>query len=139
MPEEPPVVDMMFRSIGVGVSDPQKSTDFYIKVCGIQHVTTYNLPYMDKNILSIVGPDGTPRGPRLVLMHWADGSPRSYDSNPVKLVMQVSDAQASCDRVRAEAYEVVNEPRKSLVSDNRVGFTKGPDGYLTEILQVVAP
>ncbi|MDA1240955.1 MAG: VOC family protein [Chloroflexi bacterium] len=138
MPEETPAVEVMFRSIGIGVSDLQKSTDFYIKVCGMQHVTTYNLPYMDENILSIVGPDGTPRGPRLVLMHWTDGSPRNYDSNPAKLVMQVSDAQAFCDRVRAEGYEGVNEPRKSLVSNNRVGFAKDPDGYLIEILQVVA-
>lgn len=127
-------IDVAFRSVGIGVSDLARSVDFYTQVCGMQRVTRYDLPYMDEEILAVIGPDGTPRGPRLVLMHWTDGSPRNYLDNPVKLVMQVSDAQGFCDRVRALGYEVVDEPRKSLVSNNRVGFAKDPDGYLIEVL-----
>lgn len=128
------VDDIIFRSVGIGVSDLAKSTDFYTRVCGMKHVQTLKLDYMDENILSYPA-ENFARGSRLVLMHWTDGSARDYKNLPIKVVLQVKDAKAVVDRIRAEGLEVMREPTKSKVSGNTVAFAKDPDGYMIELLQ----
>jgi lactoylglutathione lyase len=130
------VDDIIFRSIGIGVSDLERSVDFYTRVCGMKQVQTITLDYMDEVILAY-SPDGSiAKGSRLVLMHWTDGSKRNYKDNPIKLVLGVPDAKAVTERIRAEGLEIVREPVQSKVSPNIVGFAKDPDGYLIELLQV---
>lgn len=130
------VDDIIFRSIGIGVSDLKRSVDFYTRVCGMKQVQTITLDYMDEVILAY-SPDGSiAKGSRLVLMHWTDGSKRNYKDNPIKLVLGVPDAKAVTERIRAEGLEIVREPVQSKVSPNIVGFAKDPDGYLIELLQV---
>jgi lactoylglutathione lyase len=130
------VDDIIFRSVGIGVSDLERSVDFYTRVCGMKQVQTIKLDYMDEVIVAY-SPDGSiAKGSRLVLMHWTDGSRRNYKDNPIKLVLGVPDAKAVADRIRAEGLEIVREPVQSKVSPNVVGFAKDPDGYLIELLQV---
>jgi lactoylglutathione lyase len=131
------VDDIVFRSIGIGVSDLKKSVDFYTRVCGMKQVQTIKLDYMDETILAYSADGSIAKGSRLVLMHWTDGSRRNYKDNPIKLVLGVPDAKAVADRIRAEGLEIVREPVQSKVSPNIVGFAKDPDGYLIELLQVV--
>jgi lactoylglutathione lyase len=131
------VDDIIFRSVGVGVSDLKKSVDFYTRVCGMKQVQTIKLDYMDEVILAYSADGTIAKGSRLVLMHWTDGSKRNYKDNPIKLVLGVPDAKAVADRIRAEGLEIVREPVQSKVSPNIVGFAKDPDGYLIELLQVV--
>ena len=131
------VDDIVFRSIGIGVSDLKKSVDFYTRVCGMKQVQTIKLDYMDETILAYSADGSIAKGSRLVLMHWTDGSKRNYKDNPIKLVLGVPDAKAVADRIRAEGLEIVREPVQSKVSPNIVGFAKDPDGYLIELLQVV--
>jgi len=50
-------------------------------------------------------------------------------------VLQVKDAKAAVDRIRAEGLEVMREPTKSKASGNIVAFGKDPDGYMIELLQ----
>lgn len=128
------VDDIIYRSTGIGVSDLAKSTDFYTRVLGMTHVQTLKLDYMDENILSYPA-ENFARGSRLVLMHWTDGSKRDYKNLPVKLVLQVKDAKAVVERVRAEGFEVMREAGKSKASNNTVAFVKDPDGYMIELLQ----
>jgi lactoylglutathione lyase len=131
------VDDIIFRSVGIGVSDLKKSVDFYTRVCGMKQVQTIKLDYMDEVILAYSADGTIAKGSRLVLMHWTDGSKRNYKDNPIKLVLGVPDAKAVADRIRAEGLEIVREPVQSKVSPNIVGFAKDPDGYLIELLQVV--
>ena len=131
------VDDIIFRSVGIGVSDLKRSVDFYTRVCGMKQLQSIKLDYMDEVIVGY-SPDGTTsKGSRLVLMHWTDGSKRNYKDNPIKLVLGVPDAKAVAGRIRAEGLEIVREPAQSKVSPNIVGFAKDPDGYLIELLQVV--
>ena len=129
--------DIIFRSLGIGVSDLRRSVDFYTRVCGMKQVQTIKLDYMDEVILAYSADGSIAKGSRLVLMHWTDGSKRNYKDNPIKLVLGVPDAKAVADRIRAEGLEIVREPVQSKVSPNIVGFAKDPDGYLIELLQVV--
>ena len=131
------VDDIIFRSVGIGVSDLKRSVDFYTRVCGMKQVQTIKLDYMDETILAYSADGSIAKGSRLVLMHWTDGSRRNYKDNPIKLVLGVPDAKAVADRIRAEGLEIVREPVQSKVSPNIVGFAKDPDGYLIELLQVV--
>ena len=128
------VDDIIFRSVGIGVSDLKKSADFYCRVLGMKQVSTIALDYMDEIILSYPA-ENFARGSRLVLMHWKDGSKRDYKNLPVKVVLQVKDAKATVDRIRAEGLEVMREPTKSKVSGSIVAFGKDPDGYMIELLQ----
>jgi lactoylglutathione lyase len=131
------VDDIVFRSVGIGVSNLKRSVDFYTRVCGMVQVQTIKLDYMDEVILAYSADGSIAKGSRLVLMHWTDGSKRNYKDNPIKLVLGVPDARAVADRIRAEGLEIVREPVQSKVSPNIVGFAKDPDGYLIELLQVV--
>jgi len=131
------VDDIIFRSVGIGVSDLKRSVDFYTRVSGMKQLQTFKLDYMDEVIVGYSPEGSTSHGSRLVLMHWTDGSKRNYKDNPIKLVLGVPDAKAVADRIRAEGLEIVREPTASKVSRNIVGFAKDPDGYLIELLQVV--
>ena len=75
------VDDIIFRSVGIGVSDLKKSADFYSRVLGMKQVGTITLDYMDEIILAYPA-DNFARGSRLVLMHWKDGSKRDYKNLP---------------------------------------------------------
>ncbi|HEX5006822.1 MAG TPA: VOC family protein, partial [Hyphomonadaceae bacterium] len=76
--------DPLLSAVGIGVSDLAKSTDFYVKVMGMEKIRSYHLDYMDEEVL------GYPEGESyIVLMHWTDGSKRNYKDNPVKVVTRV--------------------------------------------------
>ena len=130
------VDDIIFRSIGIGVSDPwpgNRSISTRASAAWKQ-VQTIKLDYMDEVILAYSADGSIAKGSRLVLMHWTDGSKRNYKDNPIKLVLGVPDAKAVADRIRAEGLEIVREPVQSKVSPNIVGFAKhDPDGYLIEL------
>jgi lactoylglutathione lyase len=118
-------------AVGIGVSDLARSADFYTRVLGMKVIATFKLDHMDE---IIVGYEG--RGAALVLMHWTDGSARSYADNPVKIVLYVPDPMAAADAIRAEGLEIVREPAPFGGPDGPiVGFGKDPDGYLIELLR----
>ena len=80
------VDDIIFRSVGIGVSD-LKSV-IYTRVC-MKRLTIK--PTME--VIS-ASPEGTTsKSSRLVLMHWTDGSKRNYKDNPI--------ARAQCPDAKA--------------------------------------
>ena len=122
--------DPLLSAVGIGVSDLQKSTDFYVNVMGMEKVRTYELDYMNEVLLRY--PDGESY---LVLMHWIDGSKRNYKDNPIKLVTRTKDPVALAAKIKAAGYEVTREPQPSAqVGGATVGFAKDPDGYVLELL-----
>ena len=123
------VDDIIFRSIGIGVSDLKRSVDFYTRVCGMKQLQTIKLDYMDEVIVGYSPEGTTSKGSRLVLMHWTDGSKRNYKDNPIKLVLGVPDAKAVADRIRAEgtrdraradAEQGVGQPRRLCQGSRRL-------------------
>lgn len=120
-------------AVGIGVSDLEKSADFYIRVLGMKKAQTFKLDYMDEIVL--VHENRT----AVVLMHWTDGSPRNYKDVPVKLVFYVTDPPAIADKIKAEGLEVTRYPERLPSFGNAmVGLAKDPDGYVVELLQAPA-
>ncbi len=118
-------------SVGIGVSDLQRSIDFYTRVLGMTYIATYTTDAMDEALLRF--PAG---GAAIVLMHYTDGSDHNYRDNPVKLVIRVADPAVTADCIRAEGLEIVREAGPIPELDNLVvGLAKDPDGYVVELLQ----
>ena len=77
-------------AIGLGVSNLQRSADFYMRVLGMTQLQTFKLPHMDEIVLGLEGS----RGSAIVLMHWTDGSNPTYRDLPIKIVLYVPDPVA---------------------------------------------
>ncbi len=121
-------------AVGIGVSDMDRSVDFYTRVLGMQKTQTFKLDYMDEVVVAHEGRTA------VVLMHYTDGSARNYKDNPVKLVFYVTDPKAVSDRIRAEGLEIIREPTPiETLSGAIVGLAKDPDGYVVELLQAPTP
>ena len=128
--QAPPQRDPLLSAIGIGVSDLEASTDFYVNVMGMEQVRTYELSYMDEVLLRY--PENETY---IVLMHWTDGSERNYKDLPIKIVQRVADPAALANRIREAGFEVTREPQPSdQVGGAVVGFALDPDGYTLEIL-----
>jgi lactoylglutathione lyase len=122
--------DLLLSAVGIGVSDLQKSTDFYVNVMGMEKVRTYELDYMNEVLLRYPGNESY-----IVLMHWIDGSNPNYKNLPIKIVSRVKDPVALQEKIRAAGYEITREYTPSdQVGGASVGFAKDPDGYVLEIL-----
>jgi lactoylglutathione lyase len=132
---EPPQKDPLLSAVGIGVTDLDASTDFYVNVMGMEKVRTYELSYMNEVLLRY--PDGESY---IVLMHWIDGSNPNYKNLPVKIVTRVKDPMALAAKIKAAGLEVTREPQASdQVGGAVVGFAKDPDGYVLELLPLRQP
>lgn len=116
---------------GVGVTDLDRSVDFYTRVFGMRTVMKLSLPDMDEVVLGLPGGDTG-----LVLMQHHDRSGHDYASTGGKLVFYVTDPTAVAAEMRSQGLEVVREPAPvPELGDVVVGFAKDPDGHLLELLQ----
>ncbi len=121
-----------FGAVGIGVTDLARSVDFYTRVLGMVQLQTFSLDDMDE---VVVGFEGS-RASAIVLMHWTDGSARTYQYDSMKLVFYVADPTAVAAAIREDGCEIVREPAPvPSFGDAVVGFAKDPDGYLLELLQ----
>ena len=117
-------------AVGIGVSDLERSTDFYVRVLGMQVTQTFKLDYMDEVMLAHEGRNA------VVLMHYTDGSARNYRDNPVKLVFFVTDPAALIEAIRAEGLQVTQEPTPvASMGGAMIGLAKDPDGYVIELIE----
>lgn len=118
-------------ALGIGVSDLEKSTDFYTRIIGMKKLQSLNLPHMNEEVLGFEG-----RGASLVLMNYIDGSNPNYKDNPIKIVIYVPDAAAIIEVIRAEGFDIVKEPEPlEKLNIAALAFAKDPDGYLVELIQ----
>lgn len=133
--EAPAQNDPLLSAVGIGVSDLERSTDFYVNVMGMEKVGTYELSYRNEVLLRYR--DGESY---LVLMHWIDGSNPNYTNLPIKPVTRVKDPMALSAKIKAAGFEVTREPQPSdQVGGAIVGFAKDPDGYVLELLPLRQP
>ena len=119
---------------GIGVSDLDKSTDFYTRVLHMEpQGGVISVPNVWDEII-LVYPSG--KSSAVVLLHYTDGSVRNYTNNPIKLVHGVADARAATADIAHEGLEVVSEP--AVVDRNGtpalVGRARDPDGYVLELV-----
>jgi lactoylglutathione lyase len=126
-------INQYLGAVGIGVSDLDRSVDFYVRIFGMKKVWKLKLPDMHEVILNLEGE----RGSSIVLMHYVDGSNPNYSNNPVKLVFYVNDPKGCIELIRREGLEIIRDATPVPELRNAVvGLAKDPDGYLLEILQV---
>ena len=119
--------------VGLGVSDMQRSEDFYTRVLGMRVQQRIELPHLRE---VIVGYEG---GTAVVLMHWLDGSNPNYRNNPVKLVFVVPDAKSLMERIRADGLPITREAEATPAFNNTIiGMAEDPDGYVVELIQAAS-
>lgn len=118
-------------AFGIGVSDLEKSADFYTGVVGMKQLMTLEPENMKEIVLGFEG-----RGASLLLMHYTDGSNPNYSNNPVKVVLYVPDANAIMTAAQAAGAEVVRDLSPvAEIGNALVGMVKDPDGYVVEFVQ----
>jgi lactoylglutathione lyase len=121
-------------AVGIGVSDLDRSVDFYSRVLGMSVTQTFKVDYMDEVVLAFEGRTA------VVLMHYTDGSVRNYKDNPVKLVFYVTDPKAVTEAIRADGMEITREPAPiETLGGTVIALAKDPDGYTVELIQAPAP
>jgi lactoylglutathione lyase len=118
-------------AVGIGVSDLRRSVDFYGRVCGMRQLMRLTLPDMEEVVVGYGNGQSA-----LALMHWTDGSDRTYTDLPVKVVIYAAEPKVLADAIRAEGLDITREPEAVPELGNVVvGFAKDPDGYVIEILE----
>jgi lactoylglutathione lyase len=116
---------------GIGVSNLERSVDFYTRVFGMRSLFTLHLPDMDEVILGFKDQQAG-----LVLMQHKDPAGHDYAATGGKLVFYVADPSAVAAAVRDDGLDVVREPTPvPELGDAIVGFVRDPDGHLLELLQ----
>ena len=116
---------------GVGVTDLERSVDFYTRIFSMRVLMRLPLPDMDEVILGFKG-----QATALVLMQHHDASGHDYAATGGKLAFYVTDPSAVAEAIRAEGLEIVREPTPvPELGDAVVGFARDPDGHLLELLQ----
>jgi predicted enzyme related to lactoylglutathione lyase len=119
---------------GIGVSDLRASAEFYKAALGMTELRTVKIDYMDEIILVHESRSA------LVLMHWTDGSQRTYKDVPVKLVFYVTDPLAVAARIKQAGGLMTREPAPiESLGGAVVGMGKDLDGYVLELLQAPEP
>ena len=122
---------------GIGVSDLQRSIDFYTRVLHMQPSGgVIQVPNVWDEII-LTYPSG--KSSAVVLLHYTDGSTRNYTNNPVTLVHGVPDARVTAQDIEREGLEVASAPAKVLRNGTEavIGSARDPDGYTLEL--VTAP
>lgn len=119
-------------AVGIGVSDLKASTEFYQQILGLELQRTYELGYINENVLGYPGSNGTV----LVLMNWPNDTERRYDGSDVKNVFYVDDPAEVIDRIRALGGTIDREATPhAAVNGTLVGLGRDPDNYVVEVLQ----
>ena len=112
-------------AVGIGVSNLERSEDFYFRVLGMRRLMAHKLEDMEEVAM------GYGDSAAVVLMHYTDGSEPNYKDNPVKLALSVPDPKEIIASIRGEGLEIVLEPQ--MLNGLLVGMGKDPDGYIIEV------
>ena len=111
-------------AFGIGVSDLESTKTLYTQVFGFKVQTYLEIPgQYNEYILE----SGSPDASALVLMHWTNGSERSYTNNP--LLLEIATPNLWSIRWSAWQYGLKTQPLKPVGSHPYPGLLiTDPDG-----------
>ena len=116
------------------VGDLQRSIDFYTQVMGMQLLRTTERPEQ-KYSLAFVGYGRNPEHAEIELTynHGVD----HYDLGTAfgHLALEVPDAAAACERIRAAGGKVTREAGPVQGGTTVIAFVADPDGYKIELIE----
>lgn len=115
---------------GIGVSDLERSAQFYESALGMKRTMSFKLDHMDEIVLNHAGRNA------VILMHWTDGSKPNYRDLPIKLVFYVTDPNAVSAKIAASGGSITMPASASAnMGGALIAMCKDPDGYVVELIQ----
>ena len=116
------------------VGDLQRSIDFYTKVMGMQLLrTSENKEY--NYSLAFVGYGSNPDHAELELTYNHGVDKYEMGSAYGHIALQVEDAHAACERIKAAGGNVTREAGPVKGGKTVIAFVTDPDGYKVELIQ----
>ncbi len=116
------------------VGDLQRSIDFYTRVMGMELLRTTERPEQ-KYSLAFVGYGRNPDHAEIELTHNHGVSRYELGSAYGHIAIEVPDAYAACDRIRAGGGAVTREAGPVQGGTTVIAFVTDPDGYKIELIE----
>jgi lactoylglutathione lyase len=116
------------------VGDLQRSIDFYTKVMGMQLLRTTERPEQ-KYSLAFVGYGRNPEHAEIELTYNHGVSSYELGTAYGHIAIEVSDAAAACERIRAGGGNVTREAGPVKGGTTVIAFVTDPDGYKIELIE----
>ena len=116
------------------VTDLQRAIDFYTRVLGMTLLRTTERPEQ-KYSLAFVGFGSNPEHAEIELTY--NHGVHQYEMGTAfgHLALGVSDAYATCERIRAQGGQITREPGPVAGGTRVIAFVVDPDGYKIELIQ----
>jgi lactoylglutathione lyase len=116
------------------VGNLQRSIDFYTKVMGMQLLRTTDRPEQQYS-LAFLGYGSNPRHAEIELTY--NYGVDSYDMGSAygHIAIEVPDAYAACDKIRANGGKVTREAGPVKGGSTVIAFVTDPDGYKIELIE----
>jgi lactoylglutathione lyase len=116
------------------VGDLEKSLDFYTRILGMSLLRRNDYPE-GKFTLAFVGYG--PESEHAVIELTYNWGVDKYDLGNAygHIALEVEDAYAACDKIRAAGGKVVREAGPMKHGNTVIAFVEDPDGYKIELIQ----
>ncbi len=116
------------------VGDLDRSLAFYTDVLGMRELRRQDYPD-GRFTLAFVGYQSEAEGAVLELTHNWDTPAYELGNAYGHIALEVDDAYAACERIRARGGKVVREAGPMKHGSTVIAFVEDPDGYKVELIQ----
>lgn len=116
------------------VGDLDRSIKFYTELLGMKLLRREDYPE-GKFTLAFVGYDDESRGTVIELTHNWDTPSYDLGTGFGHLAVEVHDAYAACERIKAQGGKVTREAGPMKHGTTVIAFVEDPDGYKIEFIQ----
>jgi len=116
------------------VGDLQRSIDFYTRVMGMQLLRTTDRPDQQYS-LAFVGYGSNPEHAEIELTYNYGVDRYEMGSAYGHIAIEVPDAYAACERIRANGGQVTREAGPVKGGSTVIAFVTDPDGYKIELIE----
>lgn len=116
------------------VGDLTRSIDFYTSVLGMRLLRQKDYPD-GRFTLAFVGYEDESQAAALELTHNWDTTRYDLGNAYGHIALEVPDAYAACDAIRAKGGKVVREAGPMKHGSTVIAFIEDPDGYKVELIQ----
>ena len=116
------------------VGNLEKSLAFYTDVMGMQLLRKKDYPE-GRFTLAFVGYQPEDEGAVIELTHNWDTEGYDLGTGYGHIALEVEDAYATCDAIRARGGNVVRDAGPMKHSTTVIAFVEDPDGYKIELIQ----
>ena len=127
---------MMILHTMLRVGNMARSLDFYTNVLGMNLLRTTERPEQKYSLAFVAYGKGNVDGQSEIELTYNHGVD-AYDMGTAygHIAIQVPDAYAACDKIKAAGGNVTREAGPVMGGDTIIAFVTDPDGYKIELIQ----